>query len=385
MDIQESKKHLLFSHAYRSFFLLVVFQALVGIALWLFWWSGAISIQWQVNPVYWHGHGMIMGLAGAAIAGFLLTAVASWTGRPPVKGWPLALLCMFWLAARLEPVLPLYAAIAGILYWLWLLILMAREVVSAANYRNYKVLLLLGFFLGLEVLYYYARLEQAPWQRQVIWSQIWLVLLMVNLIGGRVVPAFTRNWLLKQQPSATPAQLPAAFGAVDVAASVSLALFAVSTVLELPAQAVLILSIGTAALQLWRLMRWQGVRTFADPLVLMLHLSYAWIPLGVLLFGFGFAGYISISAGIHTLTIGAISGMIVSVSARAALGHSGRPLISHPLLNCTILLLGLATLSRIGASLFESNLMMTSSAVFWLCGFLCFAVRFVPVLVQKGR
>jgi uncharacterized protein involved in response to NO len=384
MNNRNLQPFLLFSYAFRSLFLLAVIQAMVGISLWYLWFSGAVAIQWQVNPVYWHGHGMIMGLAGAAIAGFLLTAVATWTGRPVVRGWPLVLLCGFWLVARLELVLPLYAAIAAVLYWLWLLMLMAREVVSVANRRNYKVLLVLGVFLVLEALYYYTDLNQIAWQRQVIWSQIWLVVLMINLIGGRVIPAFTRNWLLKNHPDSEASQLPSAFGTLDIVASVALIGFAVATLLPVPPLIILGFSVATAALQFWRLLRWQGLRTLADPLVWMLHLSYVWIPLGVLLFGLGLAGYVSVSAGIHTLTIGAVAGMIVSVSARAALGHTGRLLTSHPLLTCSILLLALATLTRIAASLSDSSLLISVTAIFWICGFLCFAIRYVPVLVKPA-
>ncbi len=384
MSVIKLQNYLFFSYAFRSLFLLAVIQALVGISFWYLWYSGNISIQWQVNPVYWHGHGMIMGFAGAAIAGFLLTAVATWTGRPAVRGWPLALLCGFWLVARLEFVLPLYAALAAVLFWLWLLTIMAREVVSASNQRNYKILFLLVAFLILETLYFYAESQHASWQRQVILCQIWLVILMINLIGGRVIPAFTRNWLLKNRPDLASIHLPVEFGSVDILASAALFIFALSTVLEINGIIVLGLSILTSVLQFWRLMRWQGRRTLADPLVWMLHLSYFWIPLGVLLVGFGTAGYISVSAGIHTLTIGAVAGMIVSVSARAALGHTGRPLASHPLLSCSIILLALAAATRIAASLTGSSSLITLTTVFWFCGFLCFAIRYVPILVTPA-
>ena len=375
---------LLFSYAFRPLFLLVVAQALFGIVLWFGWWSGFLSYQWQVNPTYWHGHDMIMGLAGAAIAGFLLTAVATWTGRPPVTGWPLILLCATWILARLYPLVPLVGASAGIFYWCWLLLIMAREVISVGNNRNYKVLFLLALFLALESLYYYAEISMTAWQRSILWAQIWLVLGMISLIGGRIIPAFTRNWLLRQQPELTPGQLPAAFGAVDIAANLALLLFALSTLLPVPIELTLILTAATAVLQAWRLLRWQGLRTFAGPLVWMLHLSYAWIPFGVLLFGLGRAGYLPVSAGIHALTIGTIAGMIISVSARAALGHPGRPLASHPLLTCAIVLLGLAALARVAASATESDFMLTSAVIFWLCGFLCFAYVYAPILLSPS-
>ena len=119
----------------------------------------------------------------------------------------------------------------------------------------------------------------------------------------------------------------------------------------------------------------------SDPLVWMMHLSYAWIPIGALLIGLGQTGSISISAGIHALTIGTVASMIVSVASRAALGHTGRPLQTHPLLTASIILIACSALSRIGAALFASDLLLTSATVLWLGGFLSFAIRYAPILL----
>lgn len=372
---------LLFSFAFRSLFILAVIQAIIHIALWFAIWNGLLSVAIEVSPIYWHGHEMIIGFAGAAIAGFLLTAVATWTGRPAVQGWPLVILCLSWLVARLGLIAPEVAAVAGILYWLWLLALMAREVISSSNKRNYKVLAILFVFLALELLYQYSLLTQSLWLRQILWSQIWLVVIIINLIGGRIIPAFTRNWLLKQQGELSQNQLPAPFGLVDSAAMLALFVFALTTLAPTPDWLVLTLACVTTTLQAWRLLRWKGHRCFADPLVWMMHLSYAWIPVGVLLFGFAQVGYIAVSAGIHALTIGAVASMIVSIASRAALGHTGRALQSHPLLTSSIVLIALAALSRVGASILASDLLLTSATALWIAGFLCFAIRYLPVLV----
>lgn len=385
MNRQQPSFNLLFSYAFRPLFLLVVVQALFGITVWVGWWNDFFPYQWQVSPMVWHGHDMTMGLAGAAIAGFLLTAVATWTGRPPVAGWPLVVLCVTWLLARLGPASILLAAVAGTFFWFWLLLVMAREVVSAGNRRNYKVLFLLALFLILEALYYFAEVSGAAWQRNILWAQIWLVVAMISLIGGRIIPAFTRNWLVRQKAGLLPGQLPAAFGVVDVAANVALVMFALSTLFPVPRELTLLLTIVTTVLQSWRLARWQGLRTLTAPLVWMMHLSYAWIPSGVFLMGLGRMGYLPVSAGLHALTIGTIAGMIVSVSARAALGHTGRPLDSHPLLTCSIVLLGLAALTRIAAALFDSSYMLNGAAFFWILGFLCFAIVYVPILLSPVK
>ena len=374
----------LFSFAFRPLFLLVVIQAVIHISLWFAVWNGIVAFSIESNPIYWHGHEMIAGFAGAAIAGFLLTAVATWTGRPQVRGWPLAVLCLSWVLARLWMFSPMLAAVGGVFYWVWLLSLMTREVVASSNSRNFKVLAILFVFLVLEILYQYSLIAQASWQRQILWSQLWVVIVMINLIGGRIIPAFTRNWLLKQQGEVARGHLPAETGAIDYAATFALIVFSAATLLNPAETLILALAMITAFLQVWRLLRWQGLRCRAEPLVWMMHLSYSWIPVGVLLFGFAQAGYISVSAGVHALTIGTVASMIVSVSSRAALGHTGRPLQSHPLLTSAILLLTLSALSRVGAAILANDLLMTGATAFWIAGFLCFAIRYVPVLISPS-
>lgn len=385
MDKPETDPPLLLSFAFRPLFLLVALQALVGIGLWAAWWSGLLAVQWPVNPVYWHAHEMISGFAGAAIAGFLLTAVANWTGRPPVRGWPLALLSLCWLAARLAAVTPFVAAVAGVLWWTLLLVLVAQELLLSRNRRNYKILLVLALFILTEGLYHLAALQGLAWQRQVVWAQMWLVLILINLIGGRIIPAFTRNWLLQRQAApGGESTLPAAFGPIDLAATLALLLFAAISLLPVPGWLALATGVVAALLQAWRLSRWQGHRTLSDPLVWMLHVAYAWLPLGLLLLACGLAGLLPVSAGLHALTAGTIAGMIVSVSSRAALGHTGRPLKSHPLLTLSFVLLTLAAASRVLASLTALPLLMQGATLLWLLAFAAFALRYAPILLRPA-
>lgn len=374
--------HLL-SYGFRLLFTLVVIQALFHISAWLLHWNGLLTIDPGFNPVLWHGHEMIVGFAGAAIAGFLLTAVATWTGRPPVSGWPLLLLCLSWLIARAVIVIPTAAAVAGIFYWAWLLALMGREVLLAKNQRNYKILLVLSLMLFLESLFQYSLVAENGWSRQVVWSQIWLTIMLVSIIGGRIIPAFTRNWLRLNRPELNEDQQPASFGRLDVVATIALLAFAIATLIPLSASLQAMLAITSGILQLWRLWRWRGIYTFADPLVWMLHLSYAWIPLAMLIFAMSQLGFVSVSAGIHALTIGTIASMIVSVASRAALGHTGRSLESHPLLTSAIVLISLAAIVRVIAAMVPESMYLTGSAILWLAGFLCFAIRYVPILFGK--
>jgi uncharacterized protein involved in response to NO len=385
MNFPEFKTTVLLSFAFRPLFLLLVIQALVHIPVWYLMWQGYLAVDWPVNPALWHGHEMLNGFAGAAIGGFLLTAVATWTGRKAVSGWPLILLCLFWIVARGSLIVPQLAATASIAYWLGLLLLMAREVLLAGNQRNYKVVLILLLFLLLELAFQYAFLSRADWLREIVWIQLWLIVLLINLIGGRIIPAFTRNWLKRHRPSLTDKQLPRPFGKVDLVASLTLPGFAILSLIQVSEPLLVASALIAAFFQIWRLLRWQGFRTFADPLVWMMHLAYAWIPLGILLFAGGLKGMLPVSMGIHALGIGTVASMIVSVASRAALGHTNRPLIAHPLLTLSIVLISLAALLRILASSSSSSMLLSAATVIWSVAFAAFAIRYLPILLFPAK
>lgn len=381
----ESRFDLLFSYAFRPFFLLLVVQAIAMVLFWSLTWSGVVPFAWQRNPVYWHGHEMLNGFAGAAIAGFLLTAVANWTNRPAISGWPLMLLCAVWLGGRLALDSAVAAAIFDIGFWTLLLMIAANEILRAGNRRNYKLLFVLGAMLLIDAGWHYAELHQAALQRSFLWAQMYLVVLLVTIIGGRVIPAFTGNWLRRQSASqqvpALPAHMPAAFNYIDLLAILAFVGFALCSVLSAPSIVTLAVGMIAAALHALRLSRWLGHLTLSDPLVWMLHLSYAWIPVGIALMALASFGWVSPSAGIHALTTGAIAGMIVSVSSRAALGHTNRALVAHPALTCSILLLNFTAVLRVGASMLDMQLLISLSALSWIAAFLCYGYVFAPILL----
>lgn len=380
----------LLSYAFRPLFLLATLHALLSLSFWIAWWGGLVPVTIERIPMYWHGHEMIMGLAAAAIGGFLLTAVATWTKRPPVSGVPLLLLCMAWLVGRFALQWPWLALFADLAYWLGLWSLLAIELFSARNSRNYKLLWLLAAMTLSDLLFHLAELYQPVMQQRALWAQIWLVILLINVIGGRIIPAFTTNWLRKQEHGAqlTPAQLPHTFGTFDLVAIAVLVLFALTTVLPVqwPVPPAVAFSLGILAtvLQLVRLLRWKFWLTFSDPLVWMLHLSYAWIPVGLALWTLSVAGVVPVSAALHALTVGGITSMIISVGSRAALGHTGRPLRSHPLLTSTIVLLTITAVLRVTAVLVPTSQLLELSAIAWILAFLCFAFVYVPILLTAA-
>lgn len=381
----------LFSYAFRPFFILVTLYAIIVVPLWAAAWLGHLPMPDVLGtPSWWHAHEMIYGFAGAAIGGFALTAVATWTKRPPVSGAPLIVLSALWVLARIcfassEPTMLLPACTADLGYGALLFALMSREVISARSQRNYKVLLILGLLPISNALFLVGVARNASWARSALLAGLWLVVLLVNLIGGRIIPGFTRNWINHRlgDRKHLPARLPPPFERIDLLASWLMLGFAISYVAGAPARWLAILGLLTSIVMFVRLTRWQGVYTGDEPLVWVLHLGFAWLPLGVLMLAAGSLDLLPPSAGIHALTSGAITTVIVAVASRAALGHTNRALESHPVLTASFALITLAAVLRVAATFGPSaRVLLALSATAWLLGFACFGWRYLPILTQ---
>lgn len=374
----------LFSYGFRPLFLLMALYALIGPTLWVLNWTGQLPLA--AAPIPWlHGHDMIMGLMSAAIGGFLLTAVANWTSTPPVQGTALAWLCLFWLSGRLLPLSHWPALVADSAYWLLLWGLVALPVLRSKNRRNFKVLILLACLAIIDLAVHLGAILATGWLRQAVWLQLWLVILMINLVGGRIIPAFTGNWLRKQSTQMLrPEALPAAFSRIDLAGGAALAIFAAGLVTQQPIWWTVTAGTMSTLLQLFRLYRWKIWKTFTDPLVWMLHLSWAWIAVGTSLWTLAELGLVPVSAAVHALGIGAIASMILSVASRAALGHTGRPLRSHALLTGAIVLLSLASMARIAASFTTAEVWLWLGLACWLLAFSAWLLLYAPILARPA-
>ncbi len=381
----------LFSYAFRPLFLACVFFAMVAIPLWVFAWVGFIPLPiiFSSNPIWWHAHEMLFGFAGAAVGGFLLTAVAAWTKRPPVAGGPLLALTLLWLNARLLLFLPPgagsgwvtpAAAAMDLGYDVLLLALMTREVVAARNRRNYKVLGLLGLFALANAAFYAGVRGRFVWVEPALLAGLWVLVFLLTVIGGRVIPAFTGNWLRRQGAEGAG---PPPFDRLDLAATVALVLFASLTLLPVRPNIVALTGLVTALLLLARLSRWQGLRARKEPFVFILHVGFSWLPVGVLLFAGSALGWWPPSVGVHALSVGAIATMVVAIAGRAALGHTGRPLRGHPALTAAYVFITIAAISRVlVAAVPDGRALLVLSGACWFAGFACFAWRYVPILVR---
>jgi uncharacterized protein involved in response to NO len=384
---------ILFSYAFRPLFLLATLYAIVVVPLWAAAWLGYLPMPISLGtPTWWHAHEMIFGFAGAAIGGFALTAVATWTKRPPVAGAPLMILSALWVIARVlfalpSPALPAPAIAADLGYSVLLFVLMSREVIGARSQRNYKVLLILGLLPVTNALFFLGMTRNASWTMTALFAGLWLVVMLINLIGGRVIPGFTRNWLKRQlaEKKREPAALPPVFDRFDLLATWLMVAFAILHVLGAPSRWIAVLGLITSVVLFIRLTRWQGIHTGAEPLVWVLHVAFSWLPLGFLLLAFAELGLVPRTAGIHALTSGAITTMIVAIAGRAALGHTSRPLERHPVLTAAYVLITVAAICRVAATIGPgARLLLAASALAWFLGFVCFAWRYVPILTQ-GR
>jgi uncharacterized protein involved in response to NO len=368
---------------FRPFFFGAATWAVIAIALWLCSLAGAIVLPTGFDPVAWHRHEMLFGFVGAAVSGFLLTAIPNWTGRLPIAGKPLLSLFGLWAGARLAVLFSASlgywpAAILDVGLFVTLSLLAAREV-FASNNRNVPIVALVLLF-GLADAADYAGAAGVI-SADLGWrGAIALVVILISLIGGRIIPSFTRNWMAKQ---GIKNGLPTQPQSLDLLVIVSTAL-AMLLWLAFPEKrsSGLVLILASAA-QALRISRWGGARTLSDPLVAVLHLGYAWIPVGLLLLGLAGAGAdVPRSAGIHALTAGAMTTMILAVMSRASLGHTGRDLIASPSTAASYACVTIGAVLRVAASLGLGSypLMLDISGAFWGAALLLFVIVYAPVL-----
>jgi len=288
-----------------------------------------------------------------------------------------------WAAARLAvlfsgPVSLWLAALLDVGFFLVLGLLAAREVLEANN-RNTPVVGMVLLFGLADALDYLANTGAIPFPDLGWQLAIALVVLLISLIGGRIIPSFTRNWMAKQRMTEGLPTQPGRFDLVVIGAT-AVALFAwLFGPQETPIGIVLI---AAAALQAIRWARWRGWRTFADPLVLILHVGYLWIPVGLALLGLSLMGVAPRSAAVHSLTAGAMATMILAVMTRASLGHTARELKAGPLTVVLYVLVTVGALLRVAASLrlIDYNLGIDIAGVAWGGAFLTFLVAYAPVL-----
>jgi uncharacterized protein involved in response to NO len=369
---------------FRPFFLACALWAVVALPLWLLALLGGVELPSAFDPLTWHRHEMLFGFVGAAVAGFLLTAIPNWTGRLPIAGWPLATLAVLWLAGRIAvtwsaAVGPFAAAAVDVGLWLVLAFVGAREILAAKN-RNLPLVAMVLLF-GLANALDHAGAAGMIEDRDLgMRAGIGLVILMISVIGGRIIPSFTRNWLAKQGQTEG---LPGQPGRFDLAVILATAIALIGWIAAPTAEAAGAMLLVAALLQLVRLARWRGWRTISDRLVLILHVGYLWLPIGLGLLGASLLALpVPRSAAIHALTAGAMATMILAVMTRATLGHTGRALSASVMTQAAYLLVTLGAIARVLAPLgvvgYRAG--MEAAGVLWVAAFALFLAAYGPML-----
>ncbi|MFQ5764285.1 MAG: NnrS family protein [Rhodospirillales bacterium] len=375
------------AEGFRPFFLFAGLWALVALPLSVVTIQGRIELPSAFGAVSWHYHEMLFGFVAAAIAGFLLTAIPNWTGRLPLQGMPLLGLVSLWLAGRagvaFSGILGAWPAAAADLSFLLVLAAVAlREVAAGRNWRNLPIVLAVVLFLLCNALSHAEAMGLADAGGLARRLAIAVVVVLIALIGGRIVPSFTRNWLAKRDAE----NLPAGFGPFD-RLTVATTIVALAWWAAAPEGIVAAGLVGLAAvLNFLRLARWRGVATHPEPLLWVLHVAYLWIPIGLALLALGrWWPAVAATGAVHALTAGAMGTMTLAVMSRATLGHTGRALRAGKGLTAAYVLVTIAALCRLAASFWGAIYMpmLAAAAAAWIAAFLLFLGVCGPMLVTR--
>ena len=382
---QPSAYPAILSYGFRPFFLLGSLQAGVAILLWLPLYYGKLATLSLFLPVDWHIHELLFGYLTAVITGFLLTAIPNWTGRLPVQDFRLLMLVSLWMAGRVAVFFSqetgwLLSAAIDCSFLLAVVIAAATEIIAGRNWRNLKVLLPVATLLAANVLFHieahYVGISDAS--RRL---GLGAVVILVMVIGGRIIPSFTRNWLVREKPG----RLPTPFGRFDIGTiALSAAGLAAWTIFP-DAKGTGVLLITGAVFNATRLARWAGSRTLSEPLLMILHIAFVFVPVGLLLAGLStFAPEtIPMAAGIHALAVGAIACMTLAVMTRATFGHTGRELKASGGTRAVFVAIVMAAILRVAASMAPSFAMLLHvSALLWVAAFVGYAVQFGGMLMR---
>ncbi|MDF0665196.1 MAG: NnrS family protein [Nitrospira sp.] len=377
------------SYGFRPFFLGAALFAGLTVLFWITLFAGGVHVEFLYRPREWHVHEMLFGFIPALIAGFLLTAMPNWTDRMPLRGAPLLAMFLLWLAGRLLLVFPWTGGPAAAAIDGAFLVLLAayvwREIIAAGCWDRAPIGVLVSFYACANILFHISALPGVPTDFPERFA-LSVMTLLLTIIGGRLTPTFTREFLAGRDMT----KLPEVFSPMD-AAAILLVLVAALAWIAQPESVwagTMLLVAGVASVV--RVLRWGGWRTLGEPLVVILHIGYGWvglflIALGGAILGIGF----STANAVHLLTTGAMGAMTLAVMTRASLGHTGRPRHADRLTVAIYILVNVGALLRIFAPNPETPTLLTHallslSALSWSGAYLLFAFHYGPFLVRPS-
>lgn len=374
------------SNGYRPFFLGAACWAVLAMVLSV----GSMVGRWSFAAVYgaaaWHSHELLFGYGSAFVAGFLLTANPTWTGRRPVRGGALLALVLLWIAGRVaimtlnEVDLPMAAVIDG-LFPIVLAALALHEVAIERNWRNVAVAALVGLF-AVANLWFHAEVFWLGVANYSNRAAVAVLIMLISFIRDCVTPTFTLNWLTPHSKG----ELPTEFGRFD-AAVLAVSAIALSVWIALPdgmPTAIALLFAGV--LQAVRMSRRAGAHIWREPLKFVLRISYAFVPLGFVLVGIStlWPEAMPPSAALHAWTTGAIGVMTLAVMTRASLGQTGKPLRVDKVTRMFLVAAIVAALTRVAAPLLSAVALplLVASLVGWIVAFGMFVLSYGAVLIR---
>jgi uncharacterized protein involved in response to NO len=376
-----------FASGFRPMFLASGVAAVVLIPIWTLEWGFGQSLQTAWPPTMWHAHEMLFGFVAAAIAGFLLTAVPSWTGQRGFAGTPLVVLSSLWLGARIliatsQHWPAVFVASVDVAFLVTVALLVAPPLLRSKN-RNTPLLAVLALLVSCNAAFHWALAHSdSVMAYHCILLGIDIALLLVTVIGGRILPAFTANALRAAGIESSMRAWPG----VSAAAIVLMAGIAVVDLFWLDSRAAGVLAGAAAVVQGIRMLQWRSMATLRQPIVWVLHLGYAWLPVGLALKCAALLSGVAFSAfWLHALTVGVLATMVLGVMTRAALGHTGRPLAVDPVVALGYLFLLAAGLIRVfGLAVLglAYPLVIAFSAICWTAAFVIFLFVYAPILLS---
>ncbi len=375
----------LFRLGFRPFYSLASVFAVAALAAWLLFLRGDGGLNSFLPGVAWHSHEMVFGFACAVLAGFLLTAVRNWTGLPTPTGSALAGLALVWGLARVLITFGPYTAgaVLDMVFLPALALAVGVPIFRSRNQRNYKVLALVLLLAALNIGFHLSVLGlAAPWvSRMATLAAIDVFVVLMSLVGGRVIFAFTRNAIPDADPRFEGWVEWVAFGTLIAALLTTMTYGRVAVP---PAVATVLFVVGAAA-QMLRLYLWEPYRTIGNSLLWMLPAAYSWIPFALLLRALSVQGVIAPSAWLHAITMGAVAGLMIAMMIRSTLGHTGRPLAATHSDMAIFVLAQLAAVVRVAGAISGGEpgaASIQASGVLWMLAFGVFAYRFLPMLAS---
>jgi uncharacterized protein involved in response to NO len=376
----------IFSYGFRPFFLGASLFAGLAVPVWILSLAGEGDMTWQYPARDWHVHEMVFGFLPAVMTGFLLTAIPNWTDRPPVRGLRLMLLFALWLTGRLAIatpwVNPLVSALVDSAFLVVVAGIVWREIAAGQAWERLPMGFLISLYALANILFHvhFLRGEATDLPERIALA---LVMVLLALIGGRITPSFTHDFLADQGMT----EQPAPFSRIDGLSIILVGVAAVAWIIHPQAMATGWMLVAAGIANLIRLLRWYGWVTWREPLVLILHVGYGWLMMSLLIMGAAILGFgVPVVDAVHALTTGAVGVMTLAVMTRASLGHTGRPKHAGIMTVLIYTLVNLGAILRLvgPATEFSKIPMLSVAAVCWSGAYMVFVVVYGPMLLHPS-